>query len=159
MKERVLDVLMYLFDHCVGENELLHPTEQDSLISELESAGFSGKEIDKAFNWLDGIHEMEIESETDSKPFLRSFRIYTDEECRKLDVQSRSLLLTLQQLGVINDSMREVIIDRAMALDMDEIKIEHFKWVTLMVMINRGSDKSLEWLEEIVFNDFNAVLQ
>jgi hypothetical protein len=54
MKESVLDVLMYLFEHYFDEEAELE-SDQESLRAELVDAGFPEAEISKAFAWLEGL--------------------------------------------------------------------------------------------------------
>lgn len=157
MKENVLDVLMYLFDHC-AENEELYHSDQETLMSELETAGFVSSDIDRAFNWLEGIHDMELPELQLNKSIEPSFRVFAPAEQERITSECHGFLLTLEQQGVVDTETREVIIDRAMALDIPEVRLEQFKWITLMVLINRGHENSIEWLEEVVFDDGDAVL-
>ena len=59
MKESILDVLLYLFEHYFVEDAAL-ARDRDSLSSgplfkELAQAGFTPAEINKAFDWLDAL--------------------------------------------------------------------------------------------------------
>ncbi len=54
MKESILDVLLYLFEHYFSEDaDLIR--DRDSLQNGLIQAGFSPTEINKAFDWLDAL--------------------------------------------------------------------------------------------------------
>src|SRR5690606_24536742 len=54
MKESILDVLLFLFEHYFSnEADLLR--DRDSLQAGLLQAGFSPTEINKAFEWLDAL--------------------------------------------------------------------------------------------------------
>src|SRR3546814_12456658 len=54
MKESILDVLLYLFEHYFTEDADL-VRDRDSLQSGLLQAGFSPSETSKAFDWLDAL--------------------------------------------------------------------------------------------------------
>ena len=54
MKESVLDVLIYLFDHYIEQEFMLIPNQTD-LKSQLNQAGFADIQIDKAIDWLEGL--------------------------------------------------------------------------------------------------------
>ena len=56
MKENFFDVLMYLFENYFYEEPEEQP-DRDSLEQNLHEAGFTNGEIEKAFNWLDGLAE------------------------------------------------------------------------------------------------------
>ena len=52
MKETILDVLLYLFEHYFYDDPDA-VRDRDSLQNGLIQAGFSPSEINKAFDWLD----------------------------------------------------------------------------------------------------------
>ena len=54
MKETVLDVLMYLFDNYEDDDVKVVP-DQDTLRTQLHEAGFAEREVEKAFDWLEGL--------------------------------------------------------------------------------------------------------
>jgi uncharacterized protein Smg (DUF494 family) len=51
-EEKVLDVLMYLFENYIDDQNEVIP-DQDALRVELTQAGFPRGEINKAFTWLE----------------------------------------------------------------------------------------------------------
>lgn len=158
MKENVLDVLMYLFENYMDSEEGIDPT-QDNLQSELTAAGFDQTEIDKAFNWLEGLADLKgmVPQSPASGP--RSSRIYHPEETKKLDQQCQGFLLTLEQLGIVDPVSRELIIDRVMALDTDEIDLEQVKWIVLLVLFNQpGKEAAFAWMENLVFQEDEGTL-
>ena len=134
MKENVFDVLLYLFENYIDTDDTNKP-DKDALETELESAGFLQLEIQKAFDWLESMTVIEDQSseEGDNKPEF-SMRFYTEQELLRLDVQCRGYLLFLEQVGVLDAETREVVIERVMALDTDEIDLSQMKWVVLMVL-------------------------
>ena len=58
MKETMLDVLMYLFESFVDNEDEPEP-DRNELREELEHAGFGDREIDRALDWLDGLNASE----------------------------------------------------------------------------------------------------
>jgi Smg protein len=54
MKESVLDVLMYLFETYMEEEDQPE-ADRDILRSELARAGFGEVQVDRALDWLDGL--------------------------------------------------------------------------------------------------------
>ena len=51
MKQTVIDILIYLFEHYVDE-EIELDVDRDRLKSELYEAGFEGGQVARAFDWL-----------------------------------------------------------------------------------------------------------
>ena len=153
MKESILDVLLYLFEHYFT-NEDVDPgvRDRDSLQKDLIQAGFSPAEINRAFDWLEALDNQ--------RPCDRParvggpMRIFHGPELEKLDVECRGFVLFLEQHGVLDADQRELVLDRAMALDQDELDLDDLKWVVLMVLFNQpGSEAAYAWMETQMFED------
>jgi len=152
MKENTLDVLMYLFEHCLDEDR---EAEQDesTLKGMLRSAGFAQAEINKAFLWLEDLTQRHVDSEPNNIFAGGSLRIFSTPEMAKLDRQCRGFLHALEQHKIIDARTREIIIERAMALELDELTLERFKWIVMMVLANQpDSENAHVWLETIIFD-------
>jgi len=62
-------------------------------------------------------------------------------------------------MGVLNPASRELVIDRAMALENEDFDIEQLKWVILMVMFNQpGEEAAYAWVEDMVFENTASCL-
>ena len=152
MKENVLDVLMYLFQNYMSDDTDIHP-DRESMQHELLEAGFPSYEITQAFEWLDGLTARR-EMLTALPGEDRSFRIYTDQESNKLDVECQGWLMFLEQSSILSSETRELVIDRVMALETDEMDLDHLKWVILMVLFNQpGQEEAYAWMEDLLFED------
>jgi Smg protein len=150
----MLDVLLYLFEHYMEEG---HDAPHDEAILKgmLKDAGFPQAEINKAFLWLEDLvqHRSDAGQDTGARA---SFRIYTTPELGRLDSECRGFLLTLEQCGVVNAATREIIIERAMALDLEDIDLDKFRLIVMMVLANQSGNEDLqEWIETLVF-DFST---
>jgi len=157
MKENVLDVLMYLFQNYM-EDELESEPDRESLQVELMEAGFPLPEIHKAFDWLDDLAERSEQPQSANQAH-HSIRLYTPREMEKLDTECRGFLLFLEQSGILGATTRELIIERVMALETDEIDIERLKWVIMMVLFNQpGQESTFDWIEDIVFDGVSGSL-
>ncbi len=157
MKENILDVLMYLFENYMND-EIEFDADEESLRTELEQAGFHKAEISKAFLWLEGLAGLQDGSEQ-LVLNAESIRIYTAEEHEKLDLDSRGFLMFLEQTGVLDHNTREMVIDRVMALESEEIDLEQLKWVVLMVLFNQpGREAAYAWMEDLVFEEMPGII-
>ncbi len=153
MTHSVLDILIYIFEHYV-DDELEIDSDQDRLRARLRDAGFEGGQVTKALDWLqalaatrDGEANVIIEQTT-------SVRSYTREEAARLDTGCRGFLLYLEQSGVLDPASRELVIDRIMALEDDEIDLAQLKWIVLMVLFNQpGQEQAFVWMENVVMDD------
>lgn len=157
MNENVVDILIYLYENYM-DNDQDPISDQEQIHDELIQAGFPEQEVNKAFQWMD---ELTLRQMPDSFPQgpQGSIRIFTEEEQRRLDTDSRGLLLFLEQNSILNPAGRELVIDSAIALGAQTIGVEELKWVVLMVLINQpGQETAFAQMEELVYNDIPAYL-
>jgi Smg protein len=149
VKETVLDVLMYLFESFVDSEDEPEPNRNE-LREELERAGFRDREIDRALDWLDGLNTSEQSPPVGPRP--SAIRVYDRLELERLDAQARGYLLHLEQLGILPAAQRELVIDRLLALDTEEIDVEQIKWVVMMVLFSQpGQEQAYAKMEDLVF--------
>lgn len=156
MKENVLDILIYLFENYMFEDEE-HEPDQEMLAAELRQAGFEHSMIDRAFDWLENLAQLcEQNAQGEAGPAIANqgaLRHYAPEESERLDAQAQGLLLHLEQCGVLDSISREMVIDRLMALGVDSIDVDHLKWVILMVLSNYCEDDGISDLTEALVLD------
>ena len=158
MKETVFDVLMYLFDNYFEEDYEIN-SDQESLKYELVQAGFGDNQVSKAFDWLEGLALQKDLIQSENLAEKSTLRLFSEREMEKLDVKCRGFLLFLEQSSVLDAYDREVVIDRAMALEAEEIDLQQLKWVVLMVLLNQpGKEAAFTWMEDIVMDDTQSGL-
>ena len=151
MKENVLDVLMFLFENYLYDEPEEAP-DRDSLEENLHQAGFTTVEIEKAFNWLDGLADQRHQPDL-FQDNTRPVRVYVDSEIARLDTECRDFLMYLENIGIIDAQRRELVLDRVLALETDEITLEDVKWVVLMVLFNQpGQEANFAWMEDLMFD-------
>lgn len=153
MKENILDVLIYLFENYMFDSGELEP-DQETLITELNQAGFDHLTIDQAFDWLENLAALtEENSEADNPGIQGSIRHYTDKEQELISVEARGLLLKLEQCGVLDSISREMVITQVTALGADALDLDHVKWVVLMVLSNYANGEGVTELTESLVLD------
>ena len=158
MKESVFDVLMYLFDNYF-DDAIEVDTDQDSLMFELKQAGFKDPQVSKAFDWLDGLASQKDLIRHGDLGAHKTLRLFNDLEMEKLDRDCRGFILFLEQSGVLDEIDREIVIDRIMALESDDIDIQQLKWVVLMVLLNQpGKEAAFTWMEDIIMDEVHPGL-
>jgi Smg protein len=157
MKESVLDVLMYLFESYIDdENDV--ELDRETLQAKLIEAGFHHREIEKAFDWLEGLAGWQDMPRGDL-PASRTMRLYHASEARKLDRECRGFLMFLEQTGILTPTSRELVIDRVMALDDEQLDLDQLKWIILMVLFNLPGEKTAyTWLEGMVMEESTTYL-
>ena len=156
MKESILDVLLYLFEHYLADDADLvrdrDALKSGPLFDELGQAGFSPAEINKAFEWLDALATQRPAASP--ARIGGPTRVYADAELDRLDLECRGFLMFLEQHGVLDAGQRELVVDRAMALEQDEMDLDDLKWVVLKVLFNQpGSEAAYAWMETQMFAD------
>ncbi len=153
MKENVLDVLMYLFENYIYEEPELTP-DRNHLHANLQEAGFSPPEVEKAFEWLDGLAAQREGLELSGRR-PGAVRQYSDAEEQKLDCECRGFLLYLENCGVLDSTRREQVVDRVMALESQDVDLEDLKWIILIVLFkNPGQEAAYAWMENLMFDSF-----
>ncbi len=148
MKETIFDVLMYLFEHYM-DDEIEIFSDSDNVRTELIAAGFDQNEISKAFAWLESLSSQRAVMPT----IATSFRIFSTEEKVKLDLECRDLIMFLERCGILNPANREIVIDRALALENEEISIEKLKWIVLLVLLSQPDEEiAFSRMEDMIYD-------
>jgi len=144
-------VLMYLFENYFYDEPDEQP-DRDSMEENLHEAGFSNGEIDKAFEWLDGLAEQRFQPDFKMQT-SEPIRVFIESETDRLDTACRDFLMYLSNTGILDAQRRELVLDRLMALESDEINLEDVKWVVLMVLFNQpGQEANYAWMEDLMFD-------
>jgi len=154
MNEDIFDVLIYLFENYM-DSDIDIDADTDTLKTELKAAGFNSKNIIQAFEWLDTLVQQE-------EPMFKSnknFRIFCVEENQKLDLECRDFIYFLQRLGILTPTTRELVIDRAMAIDSHQVSIEKIQWISLIVLLNQPDEElAIAHMENIIYQEESAFL-
>lgn len=151
MKESVLDILIYLFENYFDADPEAEPEpDRDTLKQELERAGFAERDVDRALQWLEELSHDPGRAGT--VPTSRAIRVFDNNEAARLDVECRGYILHLENIGILNAAQRELVIDRLLALNSEEIDSDQVKWVVLMVLFSQpGQELAYSRMEELVF--------
>ncbi|MEN8213931.1 MAG: DUF494 domain-containing protein [Pseudomonadota bacterium] len=152
MNENIIDVLIYIYEtYMDGEKQL--PSDQVLIEEHLRKVGFQEGEITKAFDWLDELawHQGALH-EIDNLGHA-SMRVYSDEETQRIDLESRGLLLYLEQNGILDPVSRELVIERAMALENLELDSDDIQWIALLVLLNQpGQEEAFNVMQNMVYD-------
>jgi Smg protein len=149
MTGSVLDILIYVFDRYMLE-ETPDVPERDALAQDLERAGFGHSNVERALDWLADLAGERDRPELDGGP--RAFRVYAGGELSRLSTECRGHLMSLEQTGILSPQQREIVIDRLLALDAEELEVEQLQWVVLMVLSSQpGQEQAYARMEDLVF--------
>jgi Smg protein len=149
MENTVFDILVYVFDHYLFE-DLPVSTERADIARDLANAGFRGINVERALDWLADL------ADERERPGLhaneRAFRLYSPEESARLDASCQGLLLSLERGGILSATQREIVIERLLALEAEELSLEQVKWVVLMVLsCQPGEQAACERMEDLLY--------
>ena len=148
------DILVYLFENC-------HRTDlsQDNklIAKKLSAAGFEESDISEALSWLAGVlHAPRSRVESMPGPD-RAIRAYAPKECAKLDADCRGFVMRLENIGVLDPALRELVVDRAMAASGRTLSLDQLKLIVLMVLWNLETPTSRLIAEELLSSAGNRL--
>jgi Smg protein len=150
MDNSVFDILIYVFDRYMLE-ELPASPQRESLARDLESAGFGEHSVERALDWL---ADLAAQRERPNLKGDGSFRVFAPQELARLDSDCRGLLSSLEFAGILSPSQREIVIDRLLALESEEMDLDQVKWVVLMVLSSQpGQELAYAKMEDLVFDE------
>lgn len=143
----MIDILVFLFENYQPDA----CPAPSVLAKKLSAAGFEADDISAALVWLDGLgsHEPHM----DPTAALGSIRIYDEDEAARLTVESRGFIAFLEQQEAIDPALRELIIERALALPGDSVGVDRLKVIVLTVIWRRQHAIDALILEELLAED------
>ncbi|MQY51781.1 DUF494 family protein [Rhodocyclus tenuis] len=140
----MIDILVYLFENY--QDFAAHPAP-DALALKLNALGFEENEISAALAWLDELKTAHAEDFTCDP---RSLRVFSLRERQRISAESLDFLIFIEAAGVITPVMRELILDRCLALPDDPVSLGRFKIIVLMVLWSREQDLEPLIVEELL---------
>lgn len=135
MKENVMEVLMYVFEHFYETDNILS-LPREEIETMLDQVGFPEKDIKRSMCWLDELVDLCDQAEDNSIEQTSRTRMISPQEQQVMTVECQGYLLELEQHGILDDLSREMVIDRAMALSTSVIALKELQWVVQMVLFN-----------------------
>jgi Smg protein len=144
----MFDVLVYLYENYWRPDAC---PDHAQLSRKLTAAGFENDEIEDALSWLNGLAQA-AESHT-SEQGADSLRVYTPGEHDHLGEASIGFIGFLESAGVLPPAMREMVVDRAMAIPGGPVDLEDLKIIVLMVFWSLGEEPDALILDELFVDD------
>ena len=140
----MFDVLVYLYENYWRPDAF---PDVEQLSRKLSAVGFESEDIEEALSWLHGLtitaqgHVGEQQE--------HSIRLFTASEREMLGNESLAFISFLESAGVLPPPMREMVIDRAMAVSADGLSLEDVKIIVLMVFWSLGEEPDALILDEL----------
>src|SRR5512146_3117929 len=148
----VLKVLIYVYDHYMLADPAEVP-ERRHMLADLQKRGFSVTEVVQAMEWLSELvsDRRAAPAQAQVQPESGGLRVFADGELSRLSADCRAFLMLLDRQRVLTPQQRELVIERALALDVDEVDVEQVKWVVLLVLSSQPG-------QELAFARFESVM-
>ena len=153
----MFEVLVFVYEHYWRGDAC---PELEQLGRKLSAHGFEAEEINEALVWLDGLNL--VAQSTRQGNFVvpggaegaapqseTSLRIYSVAEQDHLGAQCLGFVSFLESSGVLAAPMREIVIDRAMAVPGDPVSLDDLKIIVLMVYWSFGEEPDALVLDEL----------
>ena len=152
----MLDLLIYMFENYLSSKNNLNFA---NMTLELEAAGFKNKDIESALDWFSELKEMSAKiPQTHSVKLNERLRIFTEKENTKFSLGGLGFIMFLEQAHVLNSAEREIIIDRAMALNQNIINIDEVRWIVMMTLWNSGRENAYLFVEDSLYRIAQLIL-
>ena len=150
----MFDVLVFVYEHYWRGDAC---PEFPQLERKLSAHGFEPEEIHQALAWLDGLNfaAQNAAAAEESPAYAEvsasavSLRVYSYAEQEHLGAECLGFISFLANSGVLPPTMRELVIDRAMAASGDPVSLDDLKIIVLMVYWSFGKQPDALVLDEL----------
>lgn len=160
----MFEVLVFVYQHYWGGDAC---PQWSQLERKLHAVGFDAQEVTDALHWLNALRQATGDTVrppstlagTDAPvgaaglavqhPSVDSMRVFSVAEQNRLGAQCLGFIRFLEQSAMLPVHMREIIVDRAMACDSDELGLEDLKIIVLMVYWSFGEEPDALVLDEL----------
>jgi Smg protein len=140
----MFDVLVYLYENYWRPDAC---PDFDQLSRKLNAVGFEQDEIQEALSWLDGLAEVAQASAALND--AQGLRVYSPTEQDHLGEEALGFISFLESAKVLPPSLRELVLDRAMAIPGEPVSLEDLKIIVLMVYWSLGEEPDTLILDEL----------
>ena len=142
----MFDILLFLFESYFDIGS--YP-DHDKLSVKLNAAGFEEEDIHLALAWLSGLQQL-TRAVYPERINHSSIRLYTHFEEQRISPESLRFLSFWEHNKVITPIEREMILDRAIALDRKNLSLDKIKLIILMVLWSQHEDLDPLLIEDLL---------
>jgi Smg protein len=132
----MFDILVYLYETYYRPDACPEPA---ALAKKLSAVGFDDVEISEALVWLNDLTEM-AGVEHPLTTSSRGMRIYVRQEQDLLGSQAMGFIQFLESANVLSPLQREIVIERALALEEAPVSLGKLKIIVLMLLWSQGKE-------------------
>lgn len=152
----MFEVLVFVYENYWRGDACPEPQQ---LGRKLSAVGFEADEIEAALQWLSGLQIAAEGAEpavtaapvapADASLTSDAMRVYSVAEQEHLGAQCLGFVHFLESAGVLPPAMREIVLDRAMAVPGDLVPLADLKIIVLMVYWSFGTEPDALILDEL----------
>ena len=140
----MFDILVYLYETYYRPEAFPAP---EALARKLSAVGFDEEDISEAIDWL---RDLTQAAETIQQlPDSSGFRVYTTQESAILGCEAIGFITFLESANLLTTQQREIVIERALAIDDIPIPLDKIKIIVLMTVWNQGAEPNLFLFDEL----------
>ena len=132
----MFDILVYLYETYYRPDACPEPA---ALARKLSAVGFDEIEISEAIVWLNDLTEM-AGAEPNAAFSSSGTRFYVAQEFDALGSAAIGFIQFLDSAGVLSAVQREIVVERALALDESPVGLGKLKIIVLMLLWSQGKE-------------------
>jgi Smg protein len=142
----MFDILIFLFESYFNAGR--YP-DSEKLAVKLTAAGFEEDDISQAVAWLSGLRQLSL-SDYPAAINESGSRCFADLERQRISIEGLRFISFWEQNKMILPVEREMIIDRAVALNRENLSLDKVKLIALMVLWNQHEDLDPLIIEDLL---------
>lgn len=145
----MFDILVYLYETYYRPDACPEP---EALARKLSAVGFDDVEISEALDWLTGLTKMTL-AEQGLAATSTGTRFYIEQEIDTLGTAAVGFIQFLEVAGVLGPVQREIVIERALALDESPVALGDLKVIVLMLLWSMGKEPDALMFDDLFGSD------
>jgi len=152
----MFDVLVYLYETYYRPDAC---PDTAALARKLSAIGFEEDEISEALAWLTRLAESTgtLNEQDPQQQAISSsgLRIYVEQEMNALGVAAVGLIQFLESAQVLDAVQREIVIERALAVNESPLSLDKLKVIVLMMLWSQGKEPDGLIFDEVFLDDMS----
>ncbi len=145
----MFDILVYLYETYYRPDACPEPA---ALARKLSAVGFDDMEISEALVWLTDLNAI-TGAEQASTAASTGIRYYVEEERDVLGTQAIGFIQFLESAQVLSPLQREIVIERALALNEVPVSLGKLKIIVLLVLWSQGKEPDALMFDDLFGSD------
>lgn len=145
----MFDILVYLYETYYRPDACPEP---EALARKLSAVGFDEVDISDALVWLTDLTAM-AGIEHSLTAASTGTRFYVEQETDALGVEAIGFIQFLESAAVLSPLQREIVIERALALDEEPVTLGKLKIIVLMLLWSQGKEPDALMLDDLFSSD------